>query len=1177
MIGHQFPAGEQKQSQPLGPLALIKERTHARAALRQRRAKAPGEQLSIDASPQHGTPRLRPFEAGSDTSDASDHSDETITPFNPIAKATPPRRGDPSAVLRYTREDLLTLADSSATTTLTSSSPHVTLESLPPSTWGVAATAATEEAAHGEAESTAPIKTETVSSSPPAAVHTVPEGPLSPTWGPSGEQKKVAVVHGVPILLAPTTPSGRAHAQSRAHAEPLSPTTAAAAGASLRSPTAGAFGPVGSPTVGSDRRRCSTTGSIKCGPPSIDGSGGTTADALQSSLWSLSQAFANLELLRDSDKDRVTGRKYDPVPPHGQSQPQLLSQPQFQSHPQHQAPTTEPARMRPRERETPRSPTGMPTLPPRAERVFATGFTPPAHLAVRPADMHREHDEARGGLRSPRSMGPLGPLTPTSPAPGALPWRTGQPLSSVPQGAGAGSIASSASRRGSVASTVDSGRRLSLRSPTFESFLASSPREPYFSSDPRDARNRRASYQGATNLTGRPPRRQDEPLGETMDDPDLTSKPRGKLVVATVPPVDSTQDLQKNLEDLQRLATFGGVGAPPARIGMLQRARTVTVPETAPPSREPHRSREYATFDEPDYHRMLQQQQQQPLPASSLVFPFEAGSSALPSPASYQLSMQESQGSGNVSNASSRRASTVPQSPFDPMGGPWSGMSAAASGTRISSSASTSSSSISGPGQYRHMSLPHAMSGHEQPSNPGFPSSLDVPSTTIQAQPSAAVAAAAANAFMRSSPSPVGTRSSGPSPALSTGERLHARRKAPSPPSILLQPRQQLQLQQQQQQQESTSLRAGSPYLGGMSHDSPSPTAHLKSPFATQPQFGGSAGLAPAAPWLSQEQAQQQQHMARQVPQPASTLPTPQYMTTADAVMAAHAAQAMYASGSMHPTPFGVSAPATAGAQLAPSTYPTVRPGGEFGGADPAMLPPGDSQPDLKRVIEMYLRDGNSSPLLSYLQWLTSVHPMAMRSFINTLLSVGVKLKATGSLMGALYLCLRGQYFVVQDLMETLSQMDLGVLDMINGNTIASVAFILASMIKDGVVTPVEVEWMFGQLHASETESATRLAGTLVVQLLAILPPSEFYALAAMLNMHELFAEKSNARIAYKLAEWLEPSIVKALMMQGGGGGGMQGQQPQPQQQRQGSPQQAPMLRRGGSGSPVSRGTGQRR
>ncbi|KNE65101.1 hypothetical protein AMAG_10761, partial [Allomyces macrogynus ATCC 38327] len=117
--------------------------------------------------------------------------------------------------------------------------------------------------------------------------------------------------------------------------------------------------------------------------------------------------------------------------------------------------------------------------------------------------------------------------------------------------------------------------------------------------------------------------------------------------------------------------------------------------------------------------------------------------------------------------------------------------------------------------------------------------------------------------------------------------------------------------------------------------------------------------------------------------------------------------------------------------------------------------------------------------------------------------------------------------------METLSLLDLGILDMINGVTVDTVAYIVASMLHDGIVSPEEVEWLVAHYRAAdeEAEVLSRLVGAIATHLWDLSGAApEFYAAMATLPLEKMFGVESKASVAFELAKYLDPVIVQKVV-----------------------------------------------
>jgi hypothetical protein len=112
---------------------------------------------------------------------------------------------------------------------------------------------------------------------------------------------------------------------------------------------------------------------------------------------------------------------------------------------------------------------------------------------------------------------------------------------------------------------------------------------------------------------------------------------------------------------------------------------------------------------------------------------------------------------------------------------------------------------------------------------------------------------------------------------------------------------------------------------------------------------------------------------------------------------------------------------------------------------------------------------------------------MAMRSFLKALITTGIKLRARESFAAAIRLGLNGQYYMVRDVVQCLAQIDVGIQDMINGCTIDGVGFLVAALSRDGIVAPVEVEWLIGRYRVNDADAANRVAGMIISHLLDLL------------------------------------------------------------------------------------------
>ncbi|KAJ1500703.1 hypothetical protein HMI54_010609 [Coelomomyces lativittatus] len=186
--------------------------------------------------------------------------------------------------------------------------------------------------------------------------------------------------------------------------------------------------------------------------------------------------------------------------------------------------------------------------------------------------------------------------------------------------------------------------------------------------------------------------------------------------------------------------------------------------------------------------------------------------------------------------------------------------------------------------------------------------------------------------------------------------------------------------------------------------------------------------------------------------------------------------------------------------------------------------------PDLKKVVEKYLRDGDQVTLEGYLNWIHSLHPSAMQAYLKGLLNLGIKLKAKEMLAYALYHGLQGGYYSVQDIFEALAQIDLGIMDMINGTTVQGISFLLAYILKDGVVTPMQIEWLVHHYRAHDPDATSRLVGSMVSKLWHIVSPPEFFAVMQYINLHTLFNATSKESVAFELAKFVDPILVEKLL-----------------------------------------------
>ncbi|ORZ34471.1 hypothetical protein BCR44DRAFT_49408 [Catenaria anguillulae PL171] len=246
----------------------------------------------------------------------------------------------------------------------------------------------------------------------------------------------------------------------------------------------------------------------------------------------------------------------------------------------------------------------------------------------------------------------------------------------------------------------------------------------------------------------------------------------------------------------------------------------------------------------------------------------------------------------------------------------------------------------------------------------------------------------------------------------------------------------------------------------------------------------------------------------------------------------------MYSSYHHHMPPAPQQPPAHPQHQLAQHAMAMMGTGTGIPALSPTM--PDLLVPDLKRAVEAYLRDGQEALLSEYLHFLSYCHPAAaVRPYIKSLLTIGIKLKARERLVAAVYFGMKHGHYSVREVMETLATLDLGVIDLVQGGVaIMMIAFLLACMLKDSVVSPVELEWLGKQYCASDQVSGQRLAGTLVANLHDIMSQPEFIAVMGLLNLHDLFGEQSAGKIAFQLARYLDVSVVQNVLKSSGASAG---------------------------------------